>query len=431
MPDYLGFVLPLRVVGRVKLPMLVTGAVIAIAAVVFGALTLAGSGDTTAPYIETKPDPMAGTPGTERPGFIRANAGCEDHERTVWDGRDLGFDADVVLDGLDTPTTLEFYDDDSAFIGQRDGLVLHWDLVANEVTPVIDLTDSTATEQDQGLVGLAVTPDRGHLLINYTTKGESKLVAQPLVDGMPTVTGRVDVLTVEQPSSQHNGGTIAFDAEGYLWASFGDGGGQGDKYQNAQDPTTPLGSMLRLELGPELEVSGAPGNPYLDGVDGHPWVFATGIRNPFRFSIDANTGEVWIADVGQACVEEIDVIDPATDAGANLGWSVYEGTRPFLGELDEPHHQPVFDFWREGGFCAIVGGEVYQGSQITELDGLYVFTDYCRSEMLVFDPDTGVAAKTGVTVSTPLDISSGPSGELYVVSMEGSIARLASTSETG
>jgi glucose/arabinose dehydrogenase len=415
----------------VKLSVLISGVVIVIILAVFGALALAGPDDPTAPFIETKPDPMAGTPGTERPGFIKANAGCEDHERTNWDERDLGFRAEVVLEGLDAPTTLEFYDEDTAFIGQRDGLVLRWDLVTNQATPVVDLTDSTATEQDQGLVGLAITPDRTHLLINFTTDGESKIVAQPLVDGVPTVTGRTDVLTVQQPSSQHNGGTIAFDSDGYLWASFGDGGGQGDKYQNAQDPTTPLGSILRLALGPDLAVGGAPGNPHLDGVDGHPWVFATGIRNPFRFSIDPATGDIWIADVGQACVEEISVIDPETDAGANLGWSVFEGTRPFLGELDQPHHEPVFDFWREGGFCAVVGGEVYRGSEIPELSGLYVFTDYCRSEVLVFDRSTGVATETGVKVPTPLDISSGPSGELYVVSMEGSILRLTASPTDG
>lgn len=430
MPGFLAFVLPLHLVSRVKLPVLVPGVAVAIAAVVFGALALTGADEREAPYVEKKPDPMAGTPGADRPGFIKANAGCEDHERTSWDERDLGFDAEVVLDGLDEPTVLEFYDADTAFIGQRDGLVLQWELGTNEVTAVVDLTDSTATEQDQGLVGMAVTPDGSHLLINYTTEGDSKVVAQPLVDGSPTVTGRVDVLTVEQPSSQHNGGTLAFDDDGYLWVSFGDGGGQGDKYQNAQDPATPLGAMLRLELGPDLEVAGAPGNPYLDGVDGHPWVFATGVRNPFRFSIDSATGAIWIADVGQACVEEISVIDPATDVGANLGWSVYEGTRPFLGELDAPHHEPVFDFWREGGFCAIVGGEVYRGEQLEELEGLYVFTDYCRSEMLAFDPVGGVAIKTGVKVPTPLDISSGPSGELYVVSMEGAILRLSPPSPT-
>jgi glucose/arabinose dehydrogenase len=408
----------------VKPSLLVSGAAVAIAAIVFGALALTGSDEAEAPYIETKPDPMAGTPGTERPGFIRANAGCEDHEQTTFEKHDFGFTADVVLDGLDAPTVLEFYSDDSAFIGQRDGMVLHWDLASNEATPVIDLSEMTGTEHDQGLLGLAVTPDRGHLLINFTTENESKLVAQPLVDGLPTVAGRTDVLTVEQPSPQHNGGTIAFDSEGYLWATFGDGGGQGDKYANAQDPSTPLGSMLRLELGSDLEVNGAPGNPYLDGVDGHPWVFATGVRNPFRFSIDPGTGEIWLADVGQACVEEISVIDPLADAGANLGWPVYEGTRPFLGELDGPHHEPVFDFWREGGFCAVVGGEVYRGSEIDSLQGLYVFTDYCRSEMLVFDRGAGVATETGVDIETPLDVSSGPSGELFVVSMEGSIMRL-------
>ena len=410
--------------GRVKPSLLVSGAAIAIAVIVLSALALAGPDEAEAPYIGTKPDPMAGTPGAERPGFIRANAGCEEHERTTFDEDDFGFAAEVALDGLDSPTVLEFYDDDSAFIGQRDGMVLHWDLVTNEATPVIDLSEMTGTEHDQGLLGLAVTPDRGHLLIHFTTENESKLVAQPLVEGMPTLTGRRDVLTVRQPSPQHNGGTIAFDADGYLWATFGDGGGQGDKYANAQDPSTPLGSMLRLELGPDLSVGGAPGNPHLDGVDGHPWVFATGIRNPFRFSIDPVSGELWIADVGQACVEEITVIDPATDVGANLGWSVYEGNRPFLGELEGPHHEPVFDFWREGGFCAIVGGEVYRGSEIGSLEGLYVFTDYCRSEILVFDRGTGAATMTGVEVETPLDVSSGPSGELFVVSMEGAVIRL-------
>ena len=394
-------------------------------AVVLVAVSVIGGGEVERPYIETKPDPEAGTPEIERAGFIRANEACEPGLGGSFVDESLGFEARSVLSGLDAPTVLEFYDESSAFIGQRDGLVRRWDLDTGDLTTVIDLTEETGTERDQGLLGLAVTPDRRHLLVHHTTDDESKIIAQPLDDGVPTLTGRIDVLTVEQPTAQHNGGSIVFDADGNLWASFGDGGGQGDRYSNAQDPTTPLGSILRMQVDlADLTLSGAPGNPYLDSDDGHPWAFAIGIRNPFRISIDPSTGEVWVADVGQACVEEISVLDPETDSGANLGWPGFEGTRHFLGELEDPHHAPVFDFGRSGGFCAVVGGEVYRGSAIDGLAGSYLFTDYCASEIFVLEPGSDRAIATGVEVQTPLDITAHPSGELYVVSMPGEIHRL-------
>lgn len=396
-------------------------------AVALVAVSVIGGGEIERPYIEAKPDPEAGTPEVERAGFIRANEACEPGLGGSFVEQSLGFEARPVLSGLDAPTVLEFYDESSAFIGQRDGLVLRWDLDTGDVTTVIDLTGETGTERDQGLLGLAVTPDRRHLLVHHTTDDESKIIAQPLDDGVPRLTGRIDVLTVEQPSAQHNGGSIVFDADENLWASFGDGGGQGDQFGNAQDPTTPLGSILRMkvDLG-DLTLSGAPGNPYLDSDEGHPWVFAVGIRNPFRISIDPATGAVWVADVGQACVEEISMLDPETDAGANLGWSVFEGTRHFLGELEGPHHAPVFDFGRSGGFCAVVGGEVYRGSAIDGLAGSYLFTDYCASEIFVLELGSDRAIATGVEVQTPLDITAHPSGELYVVSMPGEIHQLVS-----
>lgn len=396
-------------------------AVVAVA-VALVAVSAIGGGEIDRPYIEVKPDPEAGTPEVERAGFIRANEACERGLGGSFVEETLGFEARPVLSGLEAPTVLEFYDGSSAFIGQRDGLVLRWDLDTGDVSTVIDLTGETGTERDQGLIGLAVTPDRRHLLVHHTTDDESKIIAQPLDDGVPRATGRIDVLTVEQPTAQHNGGSIVFDADGNLWASFGDGGGQGDRFGNAQDPTTPLGSILRIQVDlSDLTLSGAPGNPYLDSDEGHPWAFAIGIRNPFRISIDPATGDVWVADVGQACVEEISVLDPDTDAGANLGWSVFEGSRPFLGELEVPHHAPVFEFGRSGGFCAVVGGEVYRGSVIDGLVGSYLFTDYCASEIFVLEPGSDTAIATGVEIQTPLDITAHPSGELYVVSMVGEI----------
>ena len=411
--------------GKLKTTLIATAAVAVVVA-----LGLAGGTDETPPlYVDTKPDPMAGTPGIERPGFIRANEDCEAHPANAFVDASYGFDAELAISGLNAPTELAFLDQATAFIGEREGLVLRWDLPSDSTEVVIDLTTVTSIENDQGLLGLAVTPDRGALLVHYTTEHESKIIAQPLEDGVPTLTGRVDVLTIRQPSSQHNGGSMVFDADGDLWVSFGDGGGQGDKYENGQDPTTPLGAVLQLDLDlDDFSVAGAEGNPYLDGVDGHPWVFANGVRNPFQLGIDALNGDVWLGDVGQACVEEVSVLHPATDAGSNLGWPVFEGNRPFLGSLDSPHTEPVFSYWSEGGFCVVIGGNVYRGDDLPDLTGKYVFTDFCKSEVLVLDPSTGEASTTGVEVQTPVDIAMDPTGEIYVVSMTGLIAKLVPTS---
>lgn len=398
--------------------------VVAIAAGVIFFGLLGGDADTPAVYVDTKPDPMAGTAGIERPGYIRANEDCEAHTPDSFAHGSFGFEAEVALTDLSVPTELVFFDESTAFIGLRDGLVLRWDLPTDETEVILDLSEVTATESDQGLVGLAVTPDSRWLLVNYTTEKESKIVAHPL-DRAPDPTGPEEILTVRQPTVQHNGGSMFFDADDDLWVSFGDGGGQGDKYQNGQDPTTPLGAILQIDLDlDDFSVTGAEGNPYLDGAEGHPWVFANGVRNPFQLGIDPATGDVWVADVGQQCVEEITVLDPSSDAGANLGWPVFEGDRPFLGSLEEPHKEPTFSYWSEAGFCVVIGGNVYRGDLIPALKGQYIFTDYCKSEILVLDPATGEASQTGVDIQTPVDIVMDPAGEIYVVSMIGSIFKL-------
>lgn len=408
------------------------GLVTAVAAVVIGTVVASlaqGPDDPLVPTVDTKPDPEAGVAATDRAGFVRANEPCEPHEPSFGSpATDVGFEAVEVLDGLDAPTVLEFLDPSTAFIGLREGVVVRWDIPSGTTEAVVDLSSETATTNDQGLIGLAVTPDRRHLIVHHTTEEWSQLVAFPLAGSRPDADAGIVLLDVRQPSSQHNGGSIEFDADGHLWASFGDGGGQGDKYANAQDPTTPLGAVLRMAVavdGPRIE--GVEGNPHIDGEGGHPWVFATGIRNPFRFSIDPATGEVWIGDVGQACMEEVSVLDPAADAGANLGWSVYEGTRPFLGELPGGHHEPVFAYWRDGGFCVVIGGQVYRGAAIPELAGTYVFSDLCKGEVLLLDRAAGAATRTDVRVGSPVDIEPDADGELHVVSMNGEIYRLEPT----
>lgn len=379
-------------------------------------------------YIEAKPDPSPEIPARDRPEFIRANESCEEFPVDEFQPAPdtVEFTSEEVLDGLESPTGIEFLDPETAFISLREGKVLRWDVADDRVFEVIDLTEETSAENDQGLTGLAVTPDGSKLLVQYTAERSSRIVAYPLEFDIPQPEQALTILEVEQPSSQHNGGTLMFDADGNLWTSFGDGGGQGDQWMNAQDPTSPLGSILRIRLDFEgsLRAVGVESNPYIDGDEGHPWVFAVGIRNPYRMSIDSQTGNVWIADVGQACAEEVSVLDPETDVAANLGWPVFEGRRPFIGELASAHHEPVFSILRRGGWCAIVGGMVYRSDEIPQLDGQYLFTDYCKGEVAVLDPETHEAWLSGVSVLSPTSVVADPDGTVYLTSLAGSIHKL-------
>lgn len=374
-------------------------------------------------------DPLAEVPPDQRPEYVRATEPCESHPDTIEPPPPEGWDArlELRLSGLLEPTTVDFLDSDTAFVGLRGGSVLRWELEDDSTREVIDLTSTTGTENDQGLVGLTVSPDRGHLYVQHTlAESASRIVAYPLVDGTPVQEAEVEILKVDQPSRLHNGGSIVFDGEGYMWASFGDGGGLGDRYENGQDPDTLLGSILRMQVDPagNPPVGPAPTNPGTTGSGIHELAFAIGVRNPYRISYDDQTGEMWVAELGQQCVEEINVLDPDTEAGANLGWRVFEGTRHFLGELEGVHREPDFEYWHGGGYCAIVGGEVYRGSSLELLDGMYVFADWCRNELLVFDPATGTAHETGVAIVDPTGFGSDPEGELYAVSIAGTVSKL-------
>ena len=382
------------------------------------------------------PDPLAEVPVEQRPEFIRSTEPCEDHPDTIEDpppaGWGIGLEPRLV--GLEEPTTVEFLDRDTAFVGLRAGLVLRWELTDDSTRPVLDLTDVTGALNDQGLLGLAVSPDNRYLYVQHTLAiGASRISAYRLVDGTPVQESEVVILEIDQPSRLHNGGSIVFDADGYLWASFGDGGGLGDRYENGQEPTTALGSILRMDVDPEAEppVAPAAGNPGVtdDGI--HELAFAIGVRNPYRMSFDEVSGTVWVAELGQQCVEEINILDPSGDLGANLGWRVFEGTRSFLGELSGPHREPDFEYWHGGGYCAIVGGHVYRGAAIAPLSGRYLFADWCKDELLVFDPSTSTATETGVDFDDPTGFGVDPDGELYAVSITGTVSGIVGDEPVG
>jgi hypothetical protein len=301
----------------------------------------------------------------------------------------------------------------------------------------LDIRGSVSFEGEQGLLGLAFHPDfdqNGLAFVNYVdTSGQTVISQFVISEGVFDHASEVRVLTVDQPAENHNGGMIAFGPEGFLWIGMGDGGAADDVFENGQNFHTLLGSMLRISVPggngapydiPEL-------NPYRDGVAGAPEVYWTGLRNPWRFSLDRVAGDaaaadVWIADVGQNEIEEISVL--RTDEGAaNLGWPVMEGSECFQDDdCDKDSFVlPVSEYGHEDG-CSITGGYVYRGHAIPELDGHFFYSDFCSAFIRSYSPSTGNHDWTQMTGSIPGVSGFGVGGddELYVVSHGGTVYRV-------
>ncbi|MDY7105112.1 MAG: PQQ-dependent sugar dehydrogenase [Actinomycetota bacterium] len=364
--------------------------------------------------------------GRSLPGYVRGNSGCDDAPP----GPDIdeeplaGYDVEPLVDASQPTTVLEV--DGTMFIAEREGTVAVWSGAGAPET-VIDVGDDTATNADQGLFGLAVSPEGDRLLVHRTRGDGSSVLTAHVLDGGEVAAEGAEILVIDQYSSQHNGGDVRFGPDGALWLTVGDGGGQGDPSGNAQDPSTRLGSFLRYDWTPAtatseptLEPAGEPTWP-----DADPATRAIGVRNPFRWSFDDVTGDLWLADVGQACVEEIDRVDP-TERGVNLGWPGFEGTRPYFGALPdgEVHHEPVFEYWHRDGRCAAIGGYVYRGDALAALRGRYLFGDLCSGEIIALDPDGDEVVALDATVPQLTAIVEGADGEPLLVSGEGAIGRL-------
>jgi len=335
----------------------------------------------------------------------------------------------VQVGEVEQPTALVFRDAVSGdgLLASRTGQVhpvIDGDIV-DEV--VLDLSDDTIDEGDGGLLALAYDPE-GNWLFAYRTTAEQdeELTAYPLdAAGLPNVDGERLILAVDHPpSEQHHGGAFGFGPDGYLYLGLGDGGGLGDPGENAQDPGTLLGKVIRIDPTPEApEPYAVPAdNPFV-GRDGwRPEIWALGVRNPFRLSFDAGTGDLWLADVGQSCWEELNRL-PAGIGGQNLGWDVregnhrFEGGQPTGGETQEPE----LTYAHRRGWCAIAVGPV-------EADGGVLHTDYCSGRLMVLQPGgTGRAPRlldTGVRLQRPVAVVAGPGGEPWVLSLEGGVYRV-------
>jgi glucose/arabinose dehydrogenase len=342
----------------------------------------------------------------------------------------------VVLETIGTfaePVDLAWRTGDpTLFVVERDGTVATW-RDGTVGPPVLDITELTDGDGEQGLLGLAFAADGSRAYINHTDREGDTVVAEYTVgdDGVFDASSRRVLLTVEQPYANHNGGNVTIGPDGMLYIGMGDGGAGGDPQRYSLDLGSLLGKILRIDPSPSADQAYTvpTDNPFVDvdGARGEIW--SVGVRNPWRFSFDRETGDLWVADVGQNALEEISLSRRADGAGrgVNFGWSAFEGTRRF--NVDQPTDgatPPIFEYEHGDAGCSVSGGAVYRGESIAALRGWYVFADFCSglvTGLRLEGPSTPTALELARSTSVAA-VREGPDGELYVVSIEGDVARV-------
>jgi glucose/arabinose dehydrogenase len=318
------------------------------------------------------------------------------------------------------------------WLAERRGTVSVLDPVTGALGEVVvDISGETVAGGERGLLGIAA--DGANLYINFTDLDGTTNVDAFVLDGDGRPGERHHLLSIEQPFGNHNGGGLAIGPDGHLYIGVGDGGSGGDPLGAGQDPTQILGSLLRIDPTPgaaspyEIPID----NPYADGEEGRPEIFAIGLRNPWRFSFDPITDDLWIADVGQNAWEEVDLLlgTNGFGLGANLGWNLREGTHEFSGDRPENNVDPVFEYPHGDGSpsgCSISGGVVYRGLAIPELIGSYVFGDYCKSSIWAISvvDDRVVFRDLELPISDLVGVTADADGELLALSLGGSVTRI-------
>ncbi len=331
---------------------------------------------------------------------------------------------------LDAPTALAVRrGDDAVYIAERGGRIRVLRRGAVAPKPLLDISGDTTVDGERGLLGIAFSAAGDELYVSYTDPaGDSRLAAYRMDGDAVDLRSRRELLRVEQPFANHNGGNIAVGPDRLLYLGLGDGGSAGDPQGNGQDLGTLLGALLRID--PRGDPYRIPrDNPFVDRAGARPEIFVYGLRNPWRFSFDRATGDLWIGDVGQGEIEEIDVLPAGKAAGRNLGWDLFEGTRPFEPAGDPPDDlvAPVAEYGHSDGRCSVTGGYVYRGEAIPALRGAYVYGDFCGGQIVALAQRGGTLgdqADLGITVEQLVSFGEDRDGELYVLSLAGPVYKL-------
>ena len=275
-------------------------------------------------------------------------------------------------------------------------------------------------------------PTNRYLYVDYTDLQGNTIIARysSLPDGTKVDSASENImLTIQQPFKNHNGGNLIFGPDGYLWIGMGDGGGQGDPNNNGQSSQTLLGKLLRIDVDHGEPYSIPADNPYANG-GGLPEIWAIGLRNPWRFSFDRLTGDLYIGDVGQDSWEEIDFLSADfISTPVNFGWSKREGTHPYKdagGDEMPGLTDPIFDYGSDTG-CSVTGGFIYRGDKLPEFQGVYIFGDYCSGNIMGLIRKDGNTWESKMLFNTPYNISSfgeDQNGDIYLLDLNGGVYRL-------
>lgn len=331
-------------------------------------------------------------------------------------------------------------DSDRVFVVEQRGVITVFqnDSTIGSKSVFLDIEDQVKDEgNEEGLLGLAFHPDyksNGYFYVNYTASNPDRTVISRFQvsatdENKTDKASELVLLEFDQPYSNHNGGQLAFGPDGYLYIAVGDGGSGGDPQGNGQNLKALLGTILRIDVdNSEDENSyGIPNdNPFVDNTEGYrEEIYAYGLRNPWRFSFDAENGELWTGDVGQNLYEEIDIIEK----GGNYGWNIMEASHCFKPENDcdeEGLILPVWEYDRSQGDISITGGHVYRGPTMAELNGLYVYADYVTGRIWTLDATDRTSPVNKELIRGEFQISSfgvDQDEELFICGFDGKIYR--------
>ncbi len=343
----------------------------------------------------------------------------------------------VLTKGLKDPVYLTHAGDNRLFIVERPGtfrIIQNGELLPE---PFLDISDRAKPGAERGLLSVAFHPnyaENGTFFVNYTDSEGNTIISRFLVTDNPNLAdaaSELKLLTIPQPFPNHNGGLVKFGPDGYLYVGMGDGGGAGDSLEHGQNGNTLLGAMLRVDVdGSNAEANYAipADNPFVDSKSRNE-IWAIGVRNPWRFSFDRETGDLMMADVGQGEKEEINFQPAASSGGENYGWNILEGSDCYNNDTcdDSGTVLPIYEYGHENGRCSITGGYIYRGQQFPSLTGNYFFGDYCSGEIWALTPANNNSWSAQYLIDTDLNIASfgeDVSGEIYVIDLKGGIYQI-------
>jgi glucose/arabinose dehydrogenase len=346
----------------------------------------------------------------------------------------------LFADGFSNPVEMQNVGDDRLFIVEKRGVIeiLQLDGTTN-LTPFLDIQNIVLTPggnyDERGLLGLAFHPDyinNGYFYVNYIDNfGNTQISRFSVSTSDPSIAdpdSEFQILEVEQPYINHNGGCLRFGPEGYLYIGLGDGGSAGDPENRSQNLQTLLGKMLRIDIDNtegSTNYAVPSNNPFVGDPNALDEIWSYGLRNPWRFSFDSETDELWIGDVGQGSMEEIDRA-AATVSGQNYGWRCYEGNQeyntsgcPNQSELTFP----VAEYSHSGGNCSITGGYVYRGEIYENFLGIYFYADFCSGEIGTIDQSNN-QINHGPFNGSWVSFGEDKNKELYIIDNFGSIYKI-------